>query len=184
VRRDQLEHAIRAACDVADDTEVIVFGSQAILGTHPEPPYALTVSIEVDMQPKNRPSAVDAVDGALGEMSLFHRTHGFYVHGLSIEAARLPAGWEQRTVAVTDAVQTQGNIGYCIEVHDLAASKLAAFRDKDREFVTVLLAERLIAPEVLLERIAMMSVEDELSRRMSRWVRIVTEDLGVPEDCE
>ena len=31
--RDQLEHAIRAACDVAHDTELIVFGSQAILGT-------------------------------------------------------------------------------------------------------------------------------------------------------
>lgn len=30
--RDQLEHAIRAACAVANDTELIVFGSQAILG--------------------------------------------------------------------------------------------------------------------------------------------------------
>jgi hypothetical protein len=29
--RDQLEHAIRAACDVSDDTKVYVFGSQAIL---------------------------------------------------------------------------------------------------------------------------------------------------------
>ena len=36
--RDQLEHAIRAACDVAEDTELIVFGSQAILGTFPDPP--------------------------------------------------------------------------------------------------------------------------------------------------
>jgi hypothetical protein len=29
--RDQLEHAIRAACDVSNDTEVLIFGSQAIL---------------------------------------------------------------------------------------------------------------------------------------------------------
>lgn len=32
--RDQLEHAIRAACDVADDCELFVFGSQAILGAY------------------------------------------------------------------------------------------------------------------------------------------------------
>jgi hypothetical protein len=30
--RDQLEHAIRAACDVADDNELLIFGSQSILG--------------------------------------------------------------------------------------------------------------------------------------------------------
>jgi hypothetical protein len=29
--RDQLEHAIRAACDVSKDTELYIFGSQAIL---------------------------------------------------------------------------------------------------------------------------------------------------------
>ena len=30
--RQELEHAIRAACDIGQDTEVYVFGSQAILG--------------------------------------------------------------------------------------------------------------------------------------------------------
>ena len=38
--RDQLEHAIRAACEIANDTELIVFGSQAILGTYSDPPEA------------------------------------------------------------------------------------------------------------------------------------------------
>ena len=38
---EELEHAIRASCDVAQDDEVIVFGSQAILGglTSPHPPF-------------------------------------------------------------------------------------------------------------------------------------------------
>jgi hypothetical protein len=31
MRRDQLEHAIRAACDVSGDTELLVFGSQGSL---------------------------------------------------------------------------------------------------------------------------------------------------------
>ena len=66
--RDQLEHAIRAACDVSGDTELWIFGSQAILGEFPDAPESLRASIEVDVQPKNRPESVDEVDGALGEL--------------------------------------------------------------------------------------------------------------------
>jgi hypothetical protein len=36
--REELVHAIRAACDVAQDPEVWVFGSQAILGQYPDAP--------------------------------------------------------------------------------------------------------------------------------------------------
>ena len=68
--RDQLEHAIRAACDVAKDTELLIFGSQAILGEHPTAPPDLRTSIEVDVQPVNNPAAVDAIDGNLGERFL------------------------------------------------------------------------------------------------------------------
>ncbi len=39
--RDELEHAIRAACDIADDTELWVFGSQAVLGSYPDAPPAV-----------------------------------------------------------------------------------------------------------------------------------------------
>ena len=52
MRIDQLEHAIRAACEVAKDTEIIIIGSQAILGTHRDAPESLRASIEVDMQPR------------------------------------------------------------------------------------------------------------------------------------
>ena len=72
--REQLEHGIRAACNVSNDTELIVFGSQAILGEHPDAPPELRTSIEVDVQPRNHPEAADLIDGALGEMSLFHQT--------------------------------------------------------------------------------------------------------------
>lgn len=94
--RDQLEHAIRAACDVSNDIELWIFGSQALLGEYPNAPDSLRASIEVDVQPKNRPEAVDIIDRALGELSMFHQTHGFYVHGISIDSAILPDGWEHR----------------------------------------------------------------------------------------
>ena len=67
MNRAQLEHAIRAACDVARDSELLIFGSQAILGSFPDAPEALRTSIEVDIQPKNFPENTDLIDGNLGE---------------------------------------------------------------------------------------------------------------------
>lgn len=126
--RDQLEHAIRAACDVSGDSELWVFGSQALLGSYPDAPAELRASIEVDVQPKNKPEMVDAIDGSLGELSQFHETHGFYVHGVPLETAKLPVGWERRARPVRDAIGTRGGTGWCVEAHDLAASKLVANR--------------------------------------------------------
>ena len=112
--RDELEHAIRAACDVADDTEIYVFGSHAILGQHPDPPEALRQSAEVDVMPKNKPDAVDRIDGALGELSQFHQTFGFYVHSVSLETAVLPEGWEDRLIKVCNE-NTRQRTGWCVE---------------------------------------------------------------------
>ncbi len=176
--RDQLEHAIRAACDVASDTEVIVFGSQAILGNYPDAPESLRASIEVDMQPKNYPANTDLVDGALGELSQFHSTHGFYVHGVTIDSATLPTGWNDRTVTVSNPRGTQGNIGHCLEAHDLAVSKLVANREKDRAFVTILLQEDLINGDTLLKRVEELPVDAGRRKSIADWIRITVADIS------
>jgi len=177
VTRDQLEHAIRAACEVAKDTEVWVFGSQAILGEFPDAPEALRASIEVDMQPKNRPDKADLVDGALGEMSQFHKTHGFYVHGLLIDGSAFPQGWQRRAKPVFDEISTRGTIGWCVEAHDLAASKLAAYREKDRDFVRTLLIEGMIAPKTLIKRINLLNIDKGLRERLLQWIQNTIEEL-------
>lgn len=98
--REQLEHAIRAACDVVGEHEVYVFGSQSILGQFPDVPATLKMSAEADISPRHRLDRVEYLN-TIGEDSPLHQAHGFYVHGLPItEAATLPAGWEERTVAV------------------------------------------------------------------------------------
>lgn len=53
MRREQLEHAIRAACQIIGHSEVIIVGSQAILGSYHEDdlPIEATMSIEVDVLP-------------------------------------------------------------------------------------------------------------------------------------
>ena len=101
--REELEHAIRAACDVANDDAIYVFGSQAILGQFPEAPEELRMSAEIDVSPRSYPERVDRIDGALGELSAFHDAFGFYVHGVPIETAILPAEWEQRVIVVQNA---------------------------------------------------------------------------------
>jgi len=69
--RSQLEHLIRACTQIADDEELIVIGSQAILGQYPEAPAALLVSVEADVYPKNHPERADLIDGSIGEGSPF-----------------------------------------------------------------------------------------------------------------
>lgn len=107
---------------------------------------------------------------------MFHEAHDFYVHGVPIESAMLPEGWEFRTYRLRNA-NTHEHTGYCLEGHDLAASKLAAFRDKDRDFVRVLLVAGLIQADELLERITWMDLIPELRDRMERWVRAIQAEL-------
>mgnify|MGYP000095777401 CR=1 FL=1 len=176
--REQLEHAIRAACEVSEDSEIWIFGSQSILGRFPDASAELRTSIELDVQPKNRPDKIDLIDGLLGELSLFHQTHGFYVHGLLIEeAATLPPGWDQRVTRVCGEISTNGKTGWCIEAHDLAASKLVAYREKDRSFVRILLIEGMISIETLIERIRSLKVDDKLRERLVLWAQYTAKEL-------
>lgn len=179
--RDELEHAIRAACDVSGDDEVYVFGSQAILGQYPDAPESLRQSAEVDIAPVTAVDMVDVIDVNLGELSPFHEAFDFYVHGLSIEAAVLPAGWEKRAIAVRNS-NTRDRTGWCVEAHDLAVSKLVAFRDKDRDFVRTLLREHLIEPKTLRQRLATLPahprVTRELRQAIETWIRGVLTDIG------
>ena len=169
--RAELEHAIRAACDVAGDSELWVFGSQAILGEHPEAPATLRQSMELDVAPRNQIGHVDRIDGALGELSPFHETYGFYVHGVSIDVATLSDGWKDRTVAVSGR-GLEASTGWCLESHDLAAAKLAAFREKDRDFVRTLITEGLVKADTLLDRIGQLPIDDTTRARLLQWVSI------------
>jgi hypothetical protein len=178
--REELEHAIRAACDLTDETEMIVFGSQAILGQYPDAPDALRQSAEADMTPKHAIDKVDLIDSILGEDSQFHQTHGFYVHGVPIEAARLPKGWEARAVKVQNN-NTRQHTGWCVEAHDLAASKLVAYREKDRDFVRVLLAEGLVKAAKLRLRITQLPPKEDdpdLQKRLLTWLDVTVRELS------
>lgn len=149
--RSELEHLIRAAGAIADDREIVVIGSQSVLGQFPRAPAALLASMEADVYPLNRPERSDLIDGAIGEGSSFHEQFGYYAQGVGERTATLPGGWRQRLVRVENA-NTGGSAGLCLEVHDLAISKYVAGRDKDLAFTAALARHRLTERETLLER--------------------------------
>ncbi|MBX3225709.1 MAG: hypothetical protein KIT84_30970 [Labilithrix sp.] len=158
MRRPQLEHLIGAAATIAADDEIVVVGSQAILGQFPEPPPELTISNEADLFPKNHPERADVVDGSIGELSPFHDMWGYYAQGVGPDTATLPSGWEARLVIVEGPL-TRGARGLCLEVHDLVLSKYVANREKDHRFNRAAIAHRLVQRSVLDERLGAMTLD-------------------------
>src|ERR1039457_1844200 len=103
----------------------------------PDAPGELPVSQEVDLYAPSDESASDLVDGSIGEKSPFHKSFGYYAHGVGQNTALLPSRWQERAIAI-QSPSTAGVIGICPAPADLAISKLVAWRDKDQEFVRVL----------------------------------------------
>jgi len=160
MNRAELEHVIRAASGITGQKDLVVVGSQAILAQFPEAPEVLLGSMEVDIYPRHRPDLSIQIDGAIGERSLFHETFGYYAHGVDETTATLPPDWEQRLVPLHNE-NTGGATGWCIEVHDLAASKLVAGRQKDLDYVRQLLRENMAVPQILAKRVETLPLPPE-----------------------
>lgn len=156
MNRAQLEHSIRAAASISEESRIIIIGSQAILGSFPDAPESLLTSMKVDAFPESAPEKSDIIDGCIGELSPFHETYGYYVHGVGPETAILPKQWRLRLCEVQSPA-TYGCIGLCLSPADLAVSKLLASRPKDIAFVQTMVREALVSPEGIL------ALADELS---------------------
>ena len=154
MNRQQLEHVIRAAAGTIDGRDIVVIGSQAIHGSLPRATAEFTESMEADVFPRDDPQLSIVIDGAIGELSMFHDTFGYYAHGVDETTAVLPTGWRDRLVRL-ESPRTMGAVGWCLELHDLAVSKLAAGRPKDHAYVSAMADRRLVGATLLRERIAL-----------------------------
>lgn len=160
MQRPQLEHIIRAAAGITGATEFVIVGSQAVLGQFPQAPEELLVSIEADVFSLRAAEDSDLIDGSIGEGSPFHQTFGYYAHGVGVDTAVLPDGWRERLIPVRNQ-NTGGGTGLCLEVHDLAVSKLIAAREKDVAFVQGLLRHRLAQVETIRTRLTQTNLGTE-----------------------
>jgi len=174
--REELEHIIRASGDVTDQYEFVIVGSQSMLGPVPHPQDVFTVSMEADIYPLQAPELADRIDGAIGEGSQFHQTHGYYAQGVGPDTAVLPSNWMDRVHRIQNG-NTNDRVGYCLDVVDLFLAKAAAGRDKDREFCMALFEHGYVTPAGVLELVPFMPLEDKQQRALRatirRWVNAV-----------
>jgi len=154
VRREAVEHVIRAAAMIVDDDLVLV-GSQAILARFPDAPADLLVSDELDLYPRSQPERAIEVDAMLGAGSHFEETFGYRAHGVGPETAHVPTGWEERLIRVeVDRADGGTAIAWALEPHDLVISKLAAGREQDFDFAEGALRAGLVDGGELVRRCA------------------------------
>ncbi len=164
MRRDELEHIIGAAATVSRESDIVIVGSQAILGEHPDAPAALVFSQEADVYPRARPEKAIDIDGALGDGSRFHETFGYYAHGVGPETAKAPADWERRLVPVHVSLRPNRDdeaVGWCMEAHDLVLAKLVAGRDRDLEFAQEAIRHEIVHPQELLRRLPDLPIDSQ-----------------------
>lgn len=169
MKRADLEHIIRAAATIADDDELIIVGSQAVLAQFPDAPEEMLRSNEADVYPKNQPQRWELIDGAIGELSTFHDTFGYYAQGVQEGVATLPAGWQGRLVALQTRA-TRGATGWCLELHDLLISKYIANRPTDRRYCRAAAQAGLASEAVLLERLELTAIDDAQRERIAALV--------------
>ena len=177
MRKSDFDHVIAAAAAITGEDEIVVIGSQAILGSVAEPPEELVRSIEADLYPRADPAKAEEIDGAIGDGSHFQSTYGFYAHGVGPETAKAPAGWEDRLVRV-EVARRPGEDGtvvaLCLEPHDLILAKCAAGRERDWTFAEVALRAEIVELPRLLAAVEEMPL-DSLGRRH---VRAMLEGIG------
>jgi len=152
VTREQLEHVIRAAAAITGDNEIVVIGSTSILGQFPDAPAEMLGSIEADVYPRNHPERFELID-AIGEMSRFQETFGYYADPVQHDLPRLPTGWQDRLIAVPVEGPSGRVRGLCLEVHDLVLSKYVASRAKDHEFNRSAIRHGFVQHDVLRSRL-------------------------------
>lgn len=177
---DDLQTALREAGRLVRGGRLLVIGSQSLLGTysHDELPAEATASLEFDVAVFGDidSQAADRIDGALGEWSGFHDAHGFYVQGVDVDTAVLPARWHDRLtrVPVLEAPDVEA---LCLDPHDTCAAKLARNEQRDRVFVEALVGSGLIDPSLLAERIGAIP-DDRLEAARKRVVLAFVRSLA------
>jgi hypothetical protein len=148
----EFEDLLKRAGKIAKDPDFFLIGSQSLRGTCPAIPRDFPKTIEADLCPKRHPQAWSLLRAELGNQSRFFRKRGYYLDCVDPGLATLPDGWAERLIPF-HTPRTGGVTAWCLDPNDLFASKLAAWRDKDRQFLRAMLRRKFARPEIVRLRI-------------------------------
>jgi hypothetical protein len=167
MKRIELEHVLRASAAITLDTSFVVIGSQSVLMEFPDAPAELLLSNELDLYPAMHPERADLIEGAIGQLSMFHDTFGYHADGVSPETATMPADWMKFA-----KLHYLGELTViCPDLHDIAVSKCVAGRDKDADWVRSLLRHRMITIDRFIERLEQLDASAHPPARLIAWAR-------------
>ena len=164
MKKQQVDHVLRAAGRITGEKQFIIVGSQALHGRHPDLADCIVRSAEVDLLASKRPDRTEWL-AAIGLDSAFHEEFGYYADPVSAETATLPRGWKGRLVKLPPG-DTDGVRALCLDPHDLAIAKYAAFREKDLIFTRELARRGIVSKDQLLSLLEHTQLSDELRGRI------------------
>lgn len=156
--REQLDHILRAAGNVAGHKRFVLVGSTAIFAWHEDElvPTAMARSREADLfasdVSEDEAERISDLLENIGQLSIFDETHGYYVDGVGPRTAVLPVDWRERSKTYAP----HGGDGVSALVphpEDIALSKLCAGREKDLDWVAAAHRAKLIELNALADRV-------------------------------
>jgi len=148
MKKQQLDHVLRAAGRITGEKQFVIIGSQSLHGKHPDLPDNISRSAEVDLIAKRNVDRTEWLN-AIGQDSQFHETFGYYADPVDETAATLPKGWKDRLVNLPPG-DTDGVKGLCLDPHDLVIAKYIARREKDLIFIRELARRGLVTRKRVL----------------------------------
>jgi len=164
MKKQQLDHVLRAAGRITGEKQFLIIGSQSLHGKFPDLPDDIVRSAEVDLIAKNIGDRTEWLN-VIGQDSPFHETFGYYADPVDEATAVLPKGWKGRLVNLPPG-ETEGVTGLCLDPHDLAIAKYVAYREKDLIFTRELAHRGIVTRDQLLALIGDTPVNEKTRERI------------------
>lgn len=165
MKKQQLDHILRAAGRITGEKQFLIIGSQSLHGKYPDLPDDIVRSAEVDLIAKGNVDRTEWLN-VIGQDSPFHETFGYYADPVDEAATAIfPEGWTDRLLRLSPG-DTEGVSGLCLDPHDLAIAKYVARREKDRTFTRELASRKIVSRKRLLELLKKTPVAEDMRERI------------------
>ena len=164
MKKQQVDHVLRAAGRITGEKQFIIIGSQSLHGKYPDLADEILKSVEVDLVAGKKGARTEWLN-AIGHLSPFHENFGYYADPVDLSTATLPKGWKGRLVNLPPG-DTEGVRGLCLEPHDLVIAKYVAAREKDLIFTGELARRGIVSEERLLSLLEQTAVDEEVRERV------------------
>lgn len=178
MQKSYLFDLISLVDNVLDESELpIIVGSQALFAQTDHPPLIVRESRECDfLLFGGRAAERDKINREYGVFSPFADEKGYYADALGLASVVLPDGWQDRLQPFLDP--SGRAVARCLEIYDLAASKIAAGRPKDLEFLAYCFSSDLILVDPFLERSLLLRSKLENDALGDRFHRLIKHLYG------